>query len=289
VTTYDVHRHVWPDALTEALRGRTSPPRLSGTILEIPQEGAYEIDPSAYSVEACLADLERTGVDVAVISCPPTLGIGLLPPEEAQPLLDAYHEGAFEAMGRSGGRLLALSLGRPLDGFVGTTIAADDLDDLDLLAPVLDEIVRRETFAFIHPGISFPPRNAPVWWVAGVAYTSQMQRAYARWLAHGIPRWPTLKIVFAILAGGVPVQIERLQARGFDVSAALHPTIYLETASYGRRALDHCMSMFGATHIIFGSDAPVVPTERGLADIRSFGQAAADALSSENPERLLTT
>ena len=90
-----------------------------------------------------------------------------------------------------------------------------------------------------------------------------MQRAYARWLAHGIPRWPTLKIVFAILAGGVPVQIERLQARGFDISAALWPTIYLETASYGRRALDHCLSMFGASHVVFGSDAPVVPTDRG--------------------------
>jgi 6-methylsalicylate decarboxylase len=288
VTTYDVHRHVWPDALTEALRARTSPPRLHGTTLEIAQEGAYEVDPEAYRVEACLADLERTEIDVAVISCPPTLGIELLPTDEAQPLLDAYHEGALEAVEGSGGRLLALSLGRPLDGFVGTTIAADDLDDLDLLAPVLDEIERRGSFAFIHPGVSNPPRNAPVWWVAGVAYTSQMQRAYARWLAHGITRWPTLKVVFAILAGGVPVQIERLQARGFDVSAALWPTIYLETASYGRRALDHCMSMFGASNIVFGSDAPVVATERGLADIRSFGQAAADALSSENPERLLS-
>src|SRR5947207_6903505 len=105
-----------------------------------------------------------------------------------------------------------------------------------------------------------------------------MQRAYAAWLAHGVEGWPALRIVFSILAGGAPFQLERMQARGFEIKKALHPTIYLDTSSYGRRALELCLATFGARQIIFGSDAPVVDSKITLAHVRAFGQAAVDAL-----------
>ena len=284
---YDLHRHLWPEPLIAELRSRTTPPFLRGNTLEVAVEGPYEIDSDAYGLSACLDDLDRNGIDVAVVSCPPTLGIEQLPPSQARVLLDAYHEGVLEAVEQSGGRLKALSLGEPLDGFVGTVLAADDLDDLDRLAPALHELERRGTFAFVHPGVSNPPRRAPVWWVAGVAYTGQMQRAYARWLAYGVPRWPTLKVVFAILAGGAPFQLERLAQRGRDVRSTLDPNVYLDVASYGRRSIGLCAQTFGAENLLYGSDRPVVDPAPTLKAVRGFGESMEKLITVDNPTALL--
>lgn len=284
--SYDMHRHLWPDELVERMRERAAPPCLDGDVLRL-AEGDFVLDLRTYGVEACLRGLDATGTDIALVSCPPTLGIELLPEDEAEPLLAAYHRGALDAVESAGGRLLALAMGRPTDGFVGTSISAAAFDDLEELAPVLDEIVRRNSFAFVHPGPVAPEPGAPPWWSAIVDYTAQMQRAYAIWLAHGCERWPDLRIVFAILAGGAPFQLERMRARGGDDGAALHPNIYLDTASYGRRALELCFDTFGAARLLYGSDAPVIDAELSLEPIRAFGPATMEALCTNNPAALL--
>ena len=281
--SYDLHRHLWPEQLVEALRERTSPPCLRDGVLSLDPGGEFELDPAAYGLAACLADIERSGIDVAVVSCPPTLGISELPE-----LLDAYHEGALAAVESAGGRLQALSLSRPHDGFVGICVSGAALLDLDRLAPSFDEIERRGSFVFVHPGPAQPPPRAPLWWSAAVDYCAEMQAAYAAWLAGGVERWPRLNVLFAILAGGAPFQLERLQSRGADIRPALRSTLFLDAASYGRRALELCFATFGGRQIVFGSDAPVLETQLTLEPVRSFGQAASDALCCENPHRLLT-
>lgn len=285
--TYDVHWHVWPDPLVEALAARTRAPRLHDGVLELAPGGAWEVDPAAYTLEACLQALDRDGIDRAVVSVPPTFGIELLPGEEAEPLLDAYHEGALELVAASGGRLLAWSLGHALDGFAGTCVAAGALTELERLAPLLDELEGRGQVLFVHPGPVDEPEGRPGWWVAVVDYATQMQAAYAAWLAHGIDRWPRLRVVFAILAGGAPFQLERLRSRGVDVREALRPNLYLETASYGRRALELCLATYGGHQLLYGSDAPVIDPRATLQAIRGFGPAVADALCRDNPTALL--
>lgn len=269
------------------LSERSSAPCLRDGMLVVAGEGAFALDPATYGLDACLARLDRAGLDVAIVSCPPTLGIHRLDEEDAEPLRRAYHEGAVAAIEASCGRLLALSIDRPQDGFVGTILAADDLAELDRVGPVLDEADRRGTFVFIHPGPTRLPPGAPGWWAPAVEYTAQMQRAYGAWLAHGVERWPNLRVVFSILAGGAPFQLERMQARGFDIRNALHPSLYLETSSYGRRALELCLATFGAKQIVFGSDAPVIDACFTLEHVRTFGQAAVDALCHDSPTALL--
>jgi predicted TIM-barrel fold metal-dependent hydrolase len=271
-----------------ALHARSDAPRLHDGVLTLAGEGDFTIDPADYGLDARLSALDRAEIDRAVVSCPPTLGIELLPPDEARALLDAYHEGAVEEVEASHGRLLALSMATPQDGFVGTSVAARDLADLEQLAPTLDELERRGSFLFVHPGPADPPADAPVWWAAVVDYTAQMQRAYAQWLAHGIERWPKLRVVFAILAGGAAFHLERLKARGGDERTAFHPTLYLETSSYGRRALELCFATFGASQVLYGSDAPVLDPQASLEPIRSFGHAMSEALCRDNPTSLLT-
>ncbi len=280
VTAFDVHQHLWPEPLVHALEARQEPPRLRGSLLELVEEGGFEIDLRLHSLEACLARLDRDGIDVAVVSCPPTLG---LPPD----LLAAYHEGILELVAASTGRLLALATDAVLDGFVGTCVAAQALLDLDALAPLADELERRGGFLFVHPGPSRLPAGTPAWWPAVVGYTAQMQAAYAAWLAGGADRWPRLNVVFAILAGGAPFQLERLASRGIDVRVALQPGVYLDTASYGRRALELCLATFGVGQLVYGSDTPVIDAGPTLQAVRSFGEAVTQMLCEENPARLL--
>lgn len=286
--TVDFHQHLWPEELVELLASRTEPPRLRGSVLELGGERASEVDLEAHDLRARLALLDRCGLDIAVISLPPTLGIDELPEDEADELVTAYERGILELSASSGGRLLPLAAGTDVDGFAGICIGAPKLLDLDRLEPQLDELERRGAFVFVHPGAAGAPNGAPDWWPAVVEYTAQMQAAYATWLAAGAERWPTLKVVFALLAGGGPFQLERLQSRGVSGRTIMHDNVFFETASYGRRALDLCLATFGVGQLLYGSDAPVIDPLPTLEAVRGFGDAVAEALCEQNPSRLLT-
>jgi 6-methylsalicylate decarboxylase len=288
MTVVDLHRHLWPAQLVEGLRTRSEPPCLRGATLVL-ADGEYACDVDGYGLERCLADLERDAIDLAVVSCPPTLGIEELPEREAAGLLEAYHAGALEAVAAAEGRLLAFAMARPRPGFVGATVAARALLDLDALAPVLDEVTASDGVLFVHPGLAQPRGGAPGWWTAVVDYTAQMQAAYAAWLEGGSARWPELRVLFAILAGGAPFQLERLHSRGVDVKRALAPTLFLDTASYGRRALELCLATYGGAQLVFGTDGPVLATAVSLEPIRAFGQAVTDAVCADNPRALLAS
>jgi len=287
VPTVDVHQHLWPEPLVEALGRRRQPPRLRGSILELAGERESEIDLRAHDLGARLALLDRCGIDVAVVSLPPTLGIDALPEDEAAELYTAYERGILELSAASVGRIVPLAAGSRVDGFAGACVGAGELLDLDRLGPRLDELERRAAFLFVHPGPSHPPPGAPDWWPAVVEYTAQMQAAYAVWLAGGAERWHGLRVVFAILAGGGPFQLERLISRGVSGRDLLHENVFFETASYGRRALELCLSTFGVGQLLFGSDAPVIDPQPTLDAVRGFGDAVADALCDQNPTRLL--
>jgi 6-methylsalicylate decarboxylase len=285
--SFDVHQHLWPEQLLAALAGRRELPRLRGSVLELERQGAFELDLEAYGLEARLRALDDAGLDAAVVSLAPSLELDELPEAEAEPLFAAYHEGILELAERAEGRIRPLAAARVLDGFAGSVVGARALLDLDRVSPLLDELTRRGGVLFVHPGPGDPPSGGPAWWPAVVDYTAQMQAAYAAWLTGGAERWPDVPVIFAILAGGGPFQHERLRSRGFEVRPALLPNVYLETSSYGRRALELCMATFGVRQLLYGSDAPVVDPGSTLRDVRGFGQAVADALCRDNPTRLL--
>jgi predicted TIM-barrel fold metal-dependent hydrolase len=188
----------------------------------------------------------------------------------------------------SGGRFVPLAAREPTAGFAGVCVSGAELLDLDVLAPRLDTLVQSGRFLFVHPGAAATPPGAPSRGTSIVDYTAEMQAAYIAWLATGAARWPDLDVVFAILAGGAPIQLERMAARGVDQRSAMLPHIWFDTATYGRRALDLAMSTYGVEPMLFGSDMPVVDPLPAIDVIRSFGEAVTDAVLTTNPGRLLS-
>jgi predicted TIM-barrel fold metal-dependent hydrolase len=286
VTAFDVHQHLWPQLFLDALERRSEPPCLRDGELVL-EEGRFPRAAEADSLDARLAGLDRDGIDVAVLSLQPTLGIEALPEPERDELVDAWVGGVREVLGAGRGRLLAFAPGRVADGFAGASISAAAARDRDALAPLLDALEERAGVLFVHPGPVVPPRGAPAWWAWVADYTAQMQAAYLSWLAGGRSRWPSIRVVFAILAGGAPFQLERLAYQGVDVRSTLEPNIFLDVSTYGRRAIELCIETFGVDQLVYGSDVPVVDPARTLHAVRGFGESVHRMFTEHNPARLL--
>jgi predicted TIM-barrel fold metal-dependent hydrolase len=288
MTSIDIHQHLWPPSFLSALSARAQPPRLRGRALELAGAAAWELDVASHDLETRLALMDRLELDRAVVSLQPTLGIHRLPHDERLHLIETWERGILELARAAGGRIVPLAAGEPAEGFAGACVSGSELLALDVLAPRLDALTQSGRFLFVHPGAAETPPGRPLWWTAIVDYTAEMQAAYIAWLAVGAARWPELDVVFAILAGGAPIQLERMAARGIDERSAMLPNIWFDTATYGRRALDLAMSTYGVEPMLFGSDMPVVDPAPALDVIRSFGDAVTDTVLVANPTRLLS-
>lgn len=289
----DIHQHLWPGSFLAALRARRTPPLLDGDLL-VTREGRFRIDLAAHDPAARIRGLDALGLDLAVLSLQPSLGLDDLPEDERDALEAAWMEGVAELVAASGGRLAALAPRRPVPGFAGVSVGASELvADLDGAAAggsrLLADADAAGALVFVHPEAEHAPPapGRPDWWNWLAGYPGQMQAAYLAWLAGGRARHPQVRLVFALLAGGAPFQHERLAHRGADLRSLLDPDVYFDTASYGRRAIELCIESFGIENLLYGSDVPVIDPAPTLAAVRGFGDAVARFLTVENPARLI--
>lgn len=290
--TIDAHQHLWPETLIAALRGRRDRPRLRGWTLELEGQPDYVVNPVHHDVEVRAAQAAEDGLDLALVSLSSPLGIELLPPRQATPLLDAYHEGALSlpdpfrawasaSLARPDPAALELQLDR---GFVGLQLPATALVDVPgyaAVAGLLEVLEDRGKPLFVHPGPALNPAGAPDWWPAIVSYVQQMHAAWYAFRAYGRRRHPRLRVCFAILAGLAPLHGERAASRA-GMRTVVDEQVFLEISSYGPRAIDAAVRVLGIDVLVNGSDRPYagpVPPD--------LGAAARVALTSANPSRLL--
>lgn len=285
--THDLHQHLWPERFVDALRARTTPPRLSQNEL-VTTEGRFPIDLSAHEPDARIDALDRDGIDIAVVSLQPSLGIEALSPIERDELEELWAEEIAGVVAASGGRFLAFSPSRARVGFAGISVGASVLLGAEGAAPALDAAAEQDCLVFVHPEVGHPASpGAPDWREWTVGYPAQMQAAYLAWLDTGRDRWPTLRVLFAILAGGAPFQLERLALRGMDVRSSLDPNAFFDVATYGRRAIELVIETFGVGQLVYGSDMPVVDSQPTLHAVRGFGDSVTQILQIDTPGALM--
>ncbi len=236
--------------------------------------------------------LDIDGVDRALVALSSPLGIEGLPAADAEGLLAAYHEGVAELPGQFGA-WAAIGLAQPDpaalsrllgDRFAGACVPAGALGDAagyEHLGGVLETLARHEAPLLIHPGpAAAGPPTGPRWWPALTDYVMEMQKAWYAFALWGRPAHPRLRVCFAMLSGLAPLQRERLVARGGR--AERDPGVFLDTSSYGLRAVDAVVREVGVDRLVYGSDRPVIaPGELALGD------AVDVALRERNPARLL--
>lgn len=304
----DLHQHLWPEPLVEALRRRRTGPRLDGWTLHLDGEPPYAVNPADHDPVARRAAADGThGPDgLVLVSLSSPLGLEALPVDEATPLLDLWHDGAaalapaFGAWSAVSSRepdLAALAARlAPAGGFVGLQVPATDLltpAAVERLAPVLAVAQAADRPVFVHPGPVTPPAGGsadrPSWWAATVDYPAQLQAAWWAWHVAGRSLLPRLRICFGAAAGLAPLQHERHTARG-GRPPVVDPLTFVEVSSYGEQGLDGLVRALGIDPVVFGTDTPYVPTTgpAALPALRKLGPAAERAVRSVNPLRLLT-
>ena len=237
---------------------------------------------SDHELATRLALLDLHEIETAVVSLQPTLGLEALDPAErdrARPDLGGRDPRAG-GRGSRPDRAARRSAGRG-KASPGCRSAPTGWTTWRISRP-RSTLLRGRGFLFVHPVAGDPPASAPAWWPAVVDYTSQMQRAYFAWLAGAQERWPDVTVVFAILAGGGPIQLERLASRGADVRSSLHRNVFFDTASYGRRALELCIETFGVEQLVFGTDTPIVDPTPAIRAVDAFGESVARLIRQDN-------
>jgi 6-methylsalicylate decarboxylase len=239
------------------------------------------------------------------------LGIESLPPDDAASLIGAYHDGAAQLPGELRAWATAgvtdpdpAALAAALDrGFVGACLPADALsgpEGFERCGPLLAVLEERGAPLLVHPGPARSGHGAfglahagaaregpssagrwmPPWWPALTDYVADMNAAWHAFAAFGRPNHPRLRVCFAMLAGLAPLHRERLDARGGR--ARVDPDVFLDTSSYGVRAVDAVLRALGVDVLVHGSDRPVIPA----AEL-PLGEAVDTALRARNPARLL--
>lgn len=290
----DCHQHVWPEALVEELRLRTTGPRLDGVTLLLDGEPPSEVEVGGL-VERRAQDV-ADGIDLTLLSLSTALGAESLPPEESAALLDAWysladelapHHGLWAATGLVEPDLARLREQLAHPRVCGLQLPASALatpDALEQLAPVLAVVEHAALPVLVHPGPA-PARvetaTVPAWWPAMTDYPAQQAAAWYAWQIAGRALVPRLRLCFVALAGLAPLHHERLAQRG-GRSGPIDAQVFYETSSYGARAVDAMVRVVGVDPLVHGSDRPnAEPVDPGLGD--AFSQA----LFVTNPERLL--
>lgn len=301
----DVHQHLWSEPLVAALARRRSAPciRRDGQAwrLRLPAEQPCMVDVAGDEPEHRATLLALDGVDGALIALSTALGVESLPPDEAHAVLAAYEQGVA-ALPRQFGAWASVSLTETdpdrVDeahayGAAGLCLPSAALATrygLDRCGPLLERLERLGAPLFVHPGPD--PWGAPVqtierrpgWWPAMTDYLAGMNEAWHMFVAHGRRAHPKLRVVFAMLAGGAPLHLERLAARGGPIEDVVDRNLFYDTSSYGARMIDAMVRVVGIDQLVHGSDRPVAAP---FAPPGPLGEAAWRAMSEANPGRLL--
>ena len=235
---FDVHQHLWPRAFSEALRAahrasaprRRRPARVRGRVDRRPR--AITSSRRGSRCSTCTRSTRPSS------RCSRRSASTALDPAERDELVAIWEDGILELAAAAARPDRAARVGRPRPGFAGVSIGADRLRSTWRSSRRRSTRWRGQGLPVRPPGRRRPARRR-TGLVAGRRRLHEPDAAaYFAWLAAAQERWPDVTVVFAILAGGAPIQLERLASRGVDVRSSLHRNVFFDTASYGRRALE---------------------------------------------------
>jgi predicted TIM-barrel fold metal-dependent hydrolase len=145
-------------------------------------------------------------------------------------------------------------------------------------APVFDELNRRSAIVYIHPTFPAYGETVPGVMPHVVEFAFETARAVISLLVSGaLTRYPRICWIFSHAGGSLPILVDRLErlletpgnavAIPHGVRAALG-TLYFDIAGASSNvALAALRAVVPTSQILYGSDAPFVSPEKGIATL----------------------
>jgi hypothetical protein len=155
--------------------------------------------------------------------------------------------------------------------------------------PLLNAVADAGAPVFIHPGpAATGAQHEQAWWSPATNYVAQQHAAWHTFHHAVRPELPTLRAIFAGLAGLAPLQAERTAAKGGSIGeqTLADPLTFYDTSSYGPRAVRPMATAVGIGQLVHGTDYPVHSQDQDPVE-QAFGDGFAQLVKTSSPNRAL--
>jgi len=325
----DMHAHWRPAEAADALRDRTREPRIvrnqEGAEVLKSRMGEEPLATAFDDVDFHLARMDRQGVETSVLSL---LGsfcwIEAQPIEVSGPLCRRVNDRLSAICQEHPGRFAAFAalplvdiqaaaaefdrvLGLP--GMIGAQIPGNYFltrKDGETMRPLLDVANRRRAVLFVHhgprPGDAFPKVGGDTDNARRRNGTLDMQASLSSvmvtlCLTDLLADYPDATVVVHNLGGNIPYEVERMDHRCLlDTPSEELPSsrfgkakVYVDCNSFGPRAIEAAVSLYGAERIVCGTDGTEFGcdwTRKALAEAE-IGEDARDRILHGNAAAML--
>ena len=304
MTVVDLHTHFFPETWPDLAERFGSPDwpwlRRDAADRATVMVGHSEFRPitsACWDPDARLADMDRDGVDLQVVSATPVLFAYGRPAEQAMECARIFNDALLELCSRGAGRLIPIAqvplqdtdlacreleraLAEGMKGVqIGNHVGDRDLDDEGLVT-FLAHCAALGTAVFVHPWDMFGGCRLEDWMLAWtVAMPAETQLSLNRMiLGGGFDRLPRdLRVCFAHGGGSFAFLLGRLEnawhrrdiVRGHSTAP---PSTYLDrfsvdSAVYDARALRYLVEVMGPSSVLLGSDYPFPLGEEHVGEV----------------------
>jgi predicted TIM-barrel fold metal-dependent hydrolase len=325
----DMHAHWRPAEVADALRARTREPRIlrndAGAEVVKSRMGEEPLTRAFDDVDFHLARMDRQGVETSVLSLLGSFNwVEAQPLDVAGPLCRKVNDGFSAICRKHPGRFAAFAalplvdmsaaaaeleraLGLP--GMIGAQIPGNYFltrKDAETMRPLLEAANRRRAVLFIHhgprPGDAFPKVGGDTDNARRRNGTLDMQASLSSVmvtlsLTDILAPYPDVTVVVHNLGGNIPYEVERMDHRCLlDTPDEELPSsrfrkagVYVDCNSFGPRAIEAAVSLYGADRIVCGTDGTEFGcdwTEKALAEAR-IGEEARQQILHGNAAAML--
>ena len=319
----DMHAHWRPAELIDALRARTKEPRIvrnqDGVEVLKSRVGEEPVSKAFDDVEFHLAKMARQDVSTSVLSL---LGafcwIESQPVEASLPLCRMVNDALSGICRKHPGRFSAFAAlplvdmpaaaaeferALALPGMVGAQVPGNGFltkKDAEHMRPLLEVANRHRAIVFIHhgprPGDAFPKVSGDTDNARRRNGTLDMQASLSSvmvtlCLTDYLAPYPDATVLVHNLGGNIPYEIERMDHRclldtpneELPSSRFRRATVFVDCNSFGPRAIEAAVRLYGAERIVCGTDGTEFGcewTSKALAEAEIGEDARAKILHS---------
>ena len=325
----DMHTHWKPAEVADALRARSKEPRIlhnsDGAEVLKSRMGEEPLANAFDDAGVHLARMDRQGVEISVLSL---LGsfcwIEAQPPEVSGPLCKRVNDqlsaichdhpgrfAAFAALPLTDMQAAATELERALalPGIIGAQLPGNFFltrNDAEATRPLLEVANRHRAVLLIHhgprPGDAFPKVAGNTDNARRRNGTLDMQASLSSvmvtlCLTDFLAPYPDVMIQVHNLGGNIPFEVERMDHRSLlDTPEEELPSsrfrkakVFVDCNSFGPRAIEAAVSLYGAERIMCGTDGSAFGvdwTRKALADAQ-IGETAREQILHRNAAAML--
>jgi aminocarboxymuconate-semialdehyde decarboxylase len=313
---WDVHNHAVPREAVELLRsGEGYPVRVDGQALEADRVRA-ELTPEFLDPAVKLEQLERLGLEAAVVSGAPPLFAYEADGERGEALCLAVNSGLAELCAHDPARLRwlaqvplqapdsaaellgAAAAAGAVGAHIGTSVAGTPLDRAGL-EPFWAAAERLDMALMLHPAYNNPHPGLEGHHLQN-AIGNQLETTIAaeRLIVTGaLERHPRLRLLLVHGGGYLPWQAGRLrhaatvrpELAGEPADPWAYPgRIFMDTITHDAAALRHLVERAGPEAVVMGTDLPFdMATPEPVAALEeAVDSHAATAIMDDTPARL---